>query len=44
MRSIYVQLTNRINHLKLLLSNLEEIWECEWDSWVKSSNHLKDFI
>jgi hypothetical protein len=44
MRSIFSQHTNRINYLKLFLSNLEEIWECEWDSWVKSNNHLKDFI
>jgi hypothetical protein len=37
MRSIYVQHTNRINYLKLYLSDLEEIWECEWDSWVKEA-------
>jgi hypothetical protein len=44
MRSIYVQHTNRINYLKLYVSDLIEIWECEWDAWVKSNDNLKQFI
>jgi hypothetical protein len=44
MRSIYVQHTNRINYLKLYVSDLIEIWECEWDAWVKSNENLKQFI
>ena len=35
---------NRINYLKRYLSNLIEIWECEWDQMVKESDELKQFI
>ena len=39
-----VQHVNRINYLKRYLSNLTEIWECEWDQMVKESDELKQFI
>ena len=44
MGTIYVQHVNRINYLKRYLSNLIEIWECEWDQMVKESDELKQFI
>ena len=38
MGTFHVQHVNRINYLKRYLSNLIEIWECEWDQMVKESD------